>query len=418
MKKFLLLLLVINLSNHSKAQFQNYFEKNYSNSKTSIQLGAEYLISSNSITNEFVKAYLSYTYIDSSLKNKVIEREYETNRFGGEIQGNLYFSHHCDTFLGITDVRYFVSARNRIHFNSKFPKGLFGLYFYGNSPYKGQSISLNDFSLNLLSYQQLQFGLVKNYNTISTSYRWGASLSILKGQENLKIDIPAGSFFTQTDGEYINLVLDMKISQSDTSRRDILAYNGIGSSADLFFSYSNSNALTFSLEINDIGFIRWNEKAVITEVDTSFRYEGADIDNLFDLEDSVYTVSSDSSYFQEFLSNKKSQSYNTLLPIEFHLSVEKMFENLKIKTGIKYLYQANYLPYLYLKAGYLFSPKTLISLMVLQGGYGNLNIGVELVKDFGEGFILALGSSYIDGYLLPSKVSSQGAYFSIIKYFK
>ncbi len=59
----------------------------------------------------------------------------------------------------------------------------------------------------------------------------------------------------------------------------------------------------------------------------------------------------------------------------------------------------------------------MLSLTLGYGGYGNLNYGIGLKANLGNGFLIYAGSNNIEGYISPKNTGGQGVFFSLGKQF-
>ena len=67
---------------------------------------------------------------------------------------------------------------------------------------------------------------------------------------------------------------------SDTVWAEVTDVNGMGFSADLFYSLSKEDDYYFSVEVRNLGFITWNKNTFSATTDTAFVFEGSLNDSL------------------------------------------------------------------------------------------------------------------------------------------
>lgn len=415
----------------ANAQFREMpFQRNYPTKYSSVSTIADLSFNANTITNSFFNTfYLTKRFLDESLKDNQSSKLTNNNRIGADIDGGMYYEHRNDTSKKILS-DFFVAVRDREHVDARFHRDLFDLFFYGNKMFAGKTADLSDFSLNVLKYQQLQYGWVKRddvpQSTISFGegsevkqskhYTLGAAISLLKGQQHLSISTNKATLFTEQNGEYIDLSVQAQYAQTDTTHKNLDAWNGIGTSVDLFFSYSKDSSQTICFEASDLGAIWWNKNTTTASIDTSFHFEGVEVSNIFSFNNSVITHSPDS--IQAYITNKKNAVYRTVLPSLFHLFFEKKIisQKLSIQTGLQYRLAANYAPYIYLTTHYYFTSRFMASVHLAQGGYGNLHLGLAVAKDFGKGYMVSIGSDYFNG-LTGLSPTGQEVYLAFKKLF-
>ncbi len=419
MNKLILPVLLIIAGVQAKAQFTTIFKDTATNN--SIELFTNYNVGSNAITNSFINKFYLQNYINDNLKNSVSKNLDPMNNVGGDLNYGITYTRFKNDSIGLWGMKntgYYVSLKNRTLIDGRFSRDFFNVFFDGNQSYKGKTADFSDFNFNSLTYQQLEFGLIKKIETDQKQYVIGGGLSLLNGQSHTSIISNKSSLFTQQDGEYIDFTTNSTISRSDTSQNKLGKTNGLGLSTHFFISYSSPAGSTLKLEVSDLGFIRWNKESTTLKLDTSFHFEGIAVNNIFNFADPAYSnVPSDSAYIARFLNHVKQDSYNSFLPALIELSYDKKINKYTFLSGIKYRLNANYIPYLFMGCAYNFNPLFYVSANIGYGGYTKLSIGLELAKRFAYGFTLLTGSQFIYGYLSPAQGTAQGAYISLEKNF-
>lgn len=402
---------------YALAQTSLLFEENYPGNKTVFGFTVDYSIASVSIAVKFQNAFLQSKFIDNDLKDESLDMMKDENRIGSRLNAGTYFRKNSKRFWGIDSASWFVAVKERSHFNSLFPKDLFGLYFYGNKTYAGKTADVSDLNYRSVIYQQIEYGILKEKIRNEKKTGFAVSVSALNGQRYLEITTANGTLFTQSDAEYIDMNIDLKSQQSDSTKHNFGNSNGLGASACFMFYCSKENKYRLSFSATDIGFIAWNGKSNYFEVDTNYHFEGVIVNNLFD---SLYLDLKGEQDFKEgFKKNREAKSFTSLLPFCFGLSYERILipGKLTAAVSVEHILNADFIPQTSLLASWAFSKKTRGGISVQYGGYGGLNAGIYFDKDFGKGYILSLGSAYLNGYILSSSSTSQGGYASLKKVF-
>jgi hypothetical protein len=399
------------------AQITTLFENSYPDKKNSISIDANYFISSNAITNQFTNAYLNQEFLTTEIKDKSLENMKDENVLGNELNAGIYYSHKTKQCTDTNKTGYFVNVRNRAHLDTKFTKDFFELYFYGNKPFEGTTADIGNFNYRHLFYQQLQLGLMKETIKDDKIFGYALSASFLNGQYFLEVKSSDGSLYTYPDGEYIDMNLYLESKESNPARTSFGSSNGLGASADLELHYGIKNKYTFRFTATDLGFITWDSKSYAFEVDTNYHFEGVEVTNLFD--SMSFDLKSEFQFKEGFKKNKRLESFTSTLPARLNLSYERTITPEKIiaTIGGDYIFNSNYIPLVFLSGDYYFSPKTKAGITFQYGGYGGFHGGIHADFDFGKGFIFSAGTAFLDGYLMPSSSTSQGAYFGFKKIF-
>ncbi|MBA3898668.1 MAG: hypothetical protein H0X62_00410 [Bacteroidetes bacterium] len=380
--------------------------------KFNIGADGSYIVNSTAITTRMASQAFSGAFIGNDLKEQVFGNFDELPAsLGGDINLGAYFVVSPDSLFKRTGMSWFGAFNHRTHFNSLIPRDAFGLAAFGNARYEGQTADISGLEANLLSYQQLQAGLMFNRGNT------GIGLSFIKGHENQRLSVPNASVFTAMDGEYIDLSLVMSARQTDRERRDFHHFNGAGASVD-FFTFINFGFLEdlnhrLLIEVKDLGFITWNNRATSYRIDSAYRFDGFAIDNLFTLSDSVFGPNiSDSALLANASTSR--QSYTTALPAFFHIAdVIQVHEELLVMGGLMYRMVANYNIYFYLRGFYRLNPNVEVSARIAWGGYGVLNGGAAVNLRIKQKYHLTLGTENIEGWLLPQYARGSSAFLGL-----
>ena len=409
----------------SKAQISdNYFRNE--NYKAVVEIDGSYEFNSNSITNKFLNNYLYGSHIDSLSKLWMFRELKQKNSFGSDYESGLSFLFCPDTLFGETDMSIFIKYNMYNHVDISFSDDLFKLFFDGNKQFAGKTADLSHSSLNVLNYDQMQFGIQTKFGEGNIKHTFGIGVSINNGYQNTRINIKKGSHYTDVNAEYIDFSADYEGYRSDTSHNGTNAFKGMGSSVNLYYSFGTERKNMFYFEITNFGFIRWNKHSQQFVKDTAIHFDYVYVDDPLDIEGNIFGNSSPDSVVHTFTYADTTLAYTMLTPACVKVSyLYNISEKARFELSIKKKFFSNYDPFFMLKAQYLPGKRNIISLNLSYGGYGGLkirekheiNAGLEYLHDFGKGFILLAGSNYLNGFLFPYSMTAQGAFLSIKKYF-
>jgi hypothetical protein len=416
-----LFIFAVLLSFQSEAQIASIFSDQFPDSaSTRIGISADYAIGSNCLTNEFLGKFYKGGFIDTGLKDEVLSRTKNKNRFGADINVGIYGAFKLDSLFHRKNLSFFFALKDRQHFDASFSKDLYKVGFYGNASYAGKTAYFNGFNMTLLRYQQVQVGLFSS--KLDSAARWGIGLSFLKGEQYAAIHAKTASLFTSDDGSYIDFNTSMEVAKSDTAKKGFGAFNGYGASIDIYFEapfrtkFGNSK---LKVSVSDIGLITFNQNTLYLKQDSLFHYTGFNVNSIYDLQDSTLASNTSQDSIVNSIAPFKKQSISATLPAILNLSFETRFsKNFELSEGIRYVFNANYDLLAYIKANFYFSERFMISATLSYGGYSTFNYGVGVFANLGKGFMLYAGSNNIEGYVVPKKTTAQGAYISIVKNFK
>ena len=428
--KISFLYFMIVVLHHNTAGQTLYSISNYSlgSAKMTVGIKGEFQINSTALTTKLYDAFIFGKYIDNTTKDAISKRLVHYNKIGADLNSGLYFAHKIDTFLGKTGYSYFCSINDRQHGDALFTEDLFKVGFYGNKGYENDTAELGSLSAKLIKYQQLQFGMIKKKED---GAELGFGISFLKGQEFFQMDLYRGDLFTSTKGNYIDLDLLYQISQSNQNNKNWDAMNGWGFSGAVFynipynmFQSSEGNEENIPnrwhgylrMEAYDLGFIRWNNNSLVRIKDSTYHYDGIEIYNLLQIEDSVLQTAVDS--LEDMIKpGEYIMSFTSIIPGTFHLKMHQ--ESLSggyFALGTILRMFANYSPTIYLKGGHTIKDNYRLGGSFELGGYGKFNIGIETSAHLGS-FELALGSRSIMGFILPEISGGVSLFISVKKSF-
>jgi len=425
LKKLLLIFICIVLNLASNAQISdNYFR--YENYKSVVEIDGSYEFNSNSITNKFLNNYLYGSHIDSLSKLWMFRELEQKNSFGSDYEGGLSFLFCPDTLFGETGMDIFIKYNMYNHVDISFSDDLFKLFFDGNKRYAGKTADLSHSSLNVLNYDQMQFGIQTKFGGDKIKHTFGVGLSINNGYKNTRINIKNGNIFTDANAEYIDFSADYEVSESDTSHTWLWTFKGLGTSVNLYYSFKTKKNNCFYFQITDFGFIRWNGQSRQFSKDTTIHFEGVNVTDILNVEGNIFKNSNTDSIVHSYIFPNTTRPYTMPTPACLKISYLYNFsEKIRTEFSVKQKFFVHYDPFFLLKAQYFPDKRNIISLNLCYGGYGGLNIrekheinaGLEYLHDFGKGLILLAGSNYLNGFLFPYSITAQGAFISIKKYF-
>jgi hypothetical protein len=409
------------LSFRSHAQISLIFADDFPDSaKTRVGIQADYSIGSNNLTNEFMGKFYNGGYIDTELKNEVLSRTKNKNRLGADVNTGIFFAFKPDSVFHKKNLSFFLAIKDRQHFDASFSKDLYKVGFYGNAAYAGKTAYFNDFNMTLLRYQQFQLGVYSSQ--LDSGARWGVGISFLKGEQYSAIFAKKAELYTSEDGEYFDFNTSIEMAKSDTANTGPAAFNGYGTSVDIYFEAPFKSKLGLSkikVSVSDIGLISFNQNTLYVKQDSNFHYTGFHISSIYDLQDSSLAASTSQDSVLNSIAPFRKQSVSVTLPATLNLAFEtKVNKTLEMVEGIRYVFNGNYKLLLYVRANIYFNPRVMLSATFSYGGYSTYNYGLGVVANFGKGFMLYAGSNNIEGFIAPKRTTAQGVYISLIKNFK
>lgn len=385
-------------------------------SKHRVYYDANYTFASNAVTNSFASDYYRGIFITNNRKDEVSKNLESFNRFGLMMSSRAAYSVGFDSLFGLKNSWLTFSVSDQFFLSSAFKKDVFELYFRGNKNYESKTADLSGFSLNQFRYQQFSAGFGHQFVREHQHFSFYAGLSFTKGIDLLTISADEAGLFTAEDGSELALNAELELQRSDSSRRTWTSWNGTGMGMDLRFNWTDSSNNQFSVAINNLGFITWNEQSTFVRSDTSFTFTGVDVSELFDFADSVRSeINPDSSLFEPYLRERKEKQISTLMPGQFVVSYTgQLTSKFILNIRADHFWRANYLPSVMISPGFRL-PNHTFWLTSRFGGYGKFFAGFAY-QFHANTWDIGIRSEYLSGYLM-SKGRGQGASFFLSKAF-
>ena len=381
-----------------------------------IMLNGNYEAGAGPMDNSFLNSYYLGRFINKSMKDRVRERLSAENSFGGDQEESLYFFQKADSTFSKGKLDVFVAIKNRAHLDGSFTDDLFKVYFYGNKEYENKSVKIGKSNFSFFEYQELQAGFRKKFGKADNQWVFTFGLSAISGQNYYGFVNHSSEIYTAPDGEYLDIKAKAEYNRSSRKNTSFGAGNGVGASIALKMEYQKGKN-NFMCSVSDLGFINWNSRSTVLSADTSFRYRGLYLKNIFD---TLQLNFSDSVFVNGLYNKNEKKSFRSILPawIQLEWNHKYLDDRLLIDISGKYRILSNYYPQLRLEGNWKFFSLLSIGISAQYGGYTGLGVGIHLHSELGKGFIITAGSNYIDGYLMPEIRSGQNLYFSLIKLIK
>jgi hypothetical protein len=396
------------------SQIRHDFSINYPDARHQAGMGSEYLLASDAVTVEFQNAYLNNEFIDNEVKNGSLENMDERAVMASSLTAGIWFKKRKQDTV---NNHWFAAIRHRSHYNTNFTSDLFGLYFYGNKPYAGETADLSDLNYRSMTWQQFQFGMNRRIQKDSSYWDFTGAVSFLNGQQYMDFTTGRGTFYTHPDAEYIEMDLELISQQSDSSDYSFGASNGFGASIDLMAKYVHNKSYYITFGIRDAGAIAWNNSSFTYTVDTLYKFEGAIVDNFFD---SLFLdISTEEDFVNGFIESYETGGFTTMLPMWVGAEYGKNFLDGKVTAfaGFDYLINSDYTPHFKVGGEYIFNKNIVAGAAFHTGGYAQFGWELYGGFDLTGGLILTAGTSYMGGFVAPGSSTAQGAHFGLTKLF-
>lgn len=367
-----------------------------------------YQVNSNAITNEFTYPFLFGGYIDNNLKNQVSPRLKARNRAGFILSTEINYRHNTDT------THFFsVGVRQQQFLHTLFAPDMFELIFRGNKQFAGKTATLHPFRYRYFDFQALALGAGKKINKNLTV---AAEVSILRGGRFQEAVINHGTLYTEENGAYIDLNLDYHLTFTDRNTTYLSEMNGIGIATGFSASY-NGNKFKVTANVRDLGVMRWMNLNHL-EGDSSYRFEGKEIEDVLVLDNSVFDSFKADSLAKNLGFEKRKENNYYFLPTFIHINYVYYFSRkFYFYSGIEFIVNANYLPRLSLGPVYRPEGRWRITPVISIGGFGKADFSLAVEKFFGKGFYAAADLFIAEALIADKRTAGHGINLELIKAF-
>lgn len=215
---------------------------------------------------------------------------------------------------------FYFQAREIITSDFSYPDNFIKLIAYGNAPYAGERLAMDNFAYNFTSYREYAAGWSRK---LTNKLQVGARFKFLTGMENIRtvnstlgLTTNANNYHLTVDGSFdvrssgVNQLLNTDFKWQER----LFNVQNRGAGIDLGAHYQATDKWTFSASVTDLGFIRWSRDIKNYSMnDTSFTFRGLNLNELIDDGDgSTFDRLSDS-LENTFAVNEDSTSYTSYL---------------------------------------------------------------------------------------------------------
>jgi len=271
--RYAILIGVILFSVQLKAQvLPQYYDTLLHESVLTFSGGVDY--AANAVKKEISKAIYAGGFISNEMKDYSFDRHKGVNRIGGEAFAEINYSNFNVNLFKNKPWGMQITAGSYYFGGALYGKDLFGLGFYGNDRYIGDTIDLSGTDLSFTSFEKIGFGLI---DAKSKSY---LTFNVYNINNRLNGDFRDVRIIQSADSNHIELVMD-----GDVELKSNLAYNqGIGFGIDfnyyLDFDWQSGRTAYINFTAKNIGFAHLYQDQTRYSFDTTFVYSGLSLEEI------------------------------------------------------------------------------------------------------------------------------------------
>ncbi len=388
----------------------------------SISWKSEISLESNSLNMDFANRMLFGGYINESQKNSWISKLDDNNTIFSEVSNTLSFHRNFG------DNSFFFSIADRNLAKMSFTKDLMKVALFGNYNYQGDTLHFDKTNFTLDRFQQIKLGYGKIFKIQENNLTISTAVSYLNGNHHLSFTAENASFYTAPFGTHNSLDYDMNAFATDTANFNYFENNGNGFAFDFAINFESNNK-KYTLYLDDLGYINWKESALKYNTDTSFSFNGFEIENLLDFNDSILEAESDK-YLEDIYIKARKGTVKSYIPANFGFKMETPLNDLyfskyivgfnlkwqpnqdnKLLSFEKVLqgfYESGYSPYFYLKT-FTQTKNALLIPQISIGGYSQ-KLSFGITTQFGNKIPIRIGTQHLESIFKGKESNSLSVY--------
>lgn len=377
MPKMFLTLFILYCSFSVKAQNYEYLSERILPDKLiTIGVSAYQDLASDGITSGFFKDYIAGGYIEEEIKDEAIRHLQGTNRaivrFGGNAMAKLSLKGRDLKLTFNLDYHSF----NEVLFN----RDIFILYFKGNKNFEGANAALTPFVVERTDFTSFKFGIEKKYKALKFAFKLG----LCSGLDYLSLNAEQGSLFTATEGRYVDLQMMLKSYNWAGAKSTLWNQNSVGVVAEGSLNIDFTDRLGLQLNLKNLGFIDWSGSIQERIVDTLYRYNGIEINNLLD-SFSIHVKDAEE-IESDFVRTTDGLDRSSQLPAEWSASIawKGLNEHLYLSMGIGGIKSNISKTVYYLNSQYIFNSSLACGILCKRNAYADWDIGLHLGLSFAK----------------------------------
>lgn len=394
----------------------NHANKKYGEFIT-INTLAEY--NSNSIHTNFLWTSLKGGYLDQTMKDAVSNRLQDKNKAGFDFNTEIIYLKLGDTLFNKPGWGYYGGIKNRMIASARFKPAVFQLPFYGNAPFLDKEMDLSDVKGSLMMYQTIGFGFVKQWKRPKTNHAITFGAGFINGNFSTDFSGNRNTFYTSPDGQQVDVTAQFQINQSNARNFSPFFPNGQGGALEFSYEYQGPSGHNLTFQVNDFGFVSWNEFSKHLRIDTTVSFNGVTVADVFAINEGAINGIGDSlsSMFQVA---QDSGRYLQWLPVSFHAGYTKIFSEsfpIYLQLGVQYVMSPGYIPRLYLRSSFYPVKWFMVGAGISYGGFGSINYHLDLGFHFGRGYQINLQTRNLEGMVPNNYGTGVSAGFRFTKNF-
>ena len=290
------------------------------------------------LNNEFIKKIVFGGVISQDLIDNNYDRLSTNgkNVLGNTIDFNFGYKKSFEEILGFRNIGYSTTFEWHQITDFSFSADGYSLIMDGNKQFAGENADLSNTGYFNMQYSQVKAGLFK-YNTHKHT-EYGFRIGVNIGNKFNNIKTSDAQLFTEVDGKEITLKGDLDYRQTKYLGNDLAKVQGLGLSLDFYYKREEDKKYNYGAEVNNIGFIRWNNKSTTYKSTEDISFTGIEIDNIFDIPDDLIPSNIEDTLNNYIEEDANIESFNMLIPMTINLWYEH-FINKKFSAEARFYHR-------------------------------------------------------------------------------
>lgn len=362
------------------------------------------------LNNAFLNTYYSSGFIDNGLKDENLKRlNGENNPLGMSSDLIIQYRNKPGLLFGSSSLGFSAALEWHSINEMIFTDDFFSLMFYGTKQFAGEeAVNLHNIASNNLNYYQIKSGLFKKDELRNIEY--GFQIAFNLGNQYSRFTTDNASLLVDSLGKYIDFEGKLSYESTNVTGGNYSKIQGYGVSADLYFQKYVLDKYRLRVEINNLGYILWNNQTQIFNEEEKIHFEGIEIDNIFDYSSNYSNTSLQDSITNYINDNSNYQEINMYTPFDISIFYMKYLnKNVSIYGKFRYRFQSFEDIYFAIGSDYHFNKKISLGGNINYGAYSKINIGVNFQMKIKTNFAIEIQSRYMTGIITHS-FSGVGAF--------
>lgn len=383
-----------------------------------VEIYGEGGINSTTFTGSFFAGLLDGRHYDAQTLRNITDRAGATNRLGFDTHTGFAAAFKLNK-KNNDNLLFTLSAGFKTHFNSSYSADALDVFLNGNAAFAGREAQFDNLNATYLEYSQIKAGLHKK---TASGQRFGVAIGLNLGRSMFTMDSPFARMYTHSNGNALRFNVLAEADYTSHSGESASGINGIGAGLDFYFEQEinlsgdpkNKGFLRF--EVQDFGFITFNQNTNNTVMDTLYFYRGSDVGtfpNRRGEEVSLLDIGDARDLATETASNA---SKTVWLPFWLRVRGYQEFESFDVTAGTDFRVNAGFAPYVFTHVRKNIGKVWKAGIITGAGGYGTGNLGFSLHFE-NAGWAMGIVSQNVEGAVFSNSTGGLHGGVSIQKRF-